>query len=238
MLVLSLLISEQRDEEKEIAAHFLNLLETALSTTSTNHTHTPKNVWTRCLPPLLPDLGWSVVVRLSLSSSSSPPTNFLMKPSPALPPPLTATGRCPGACQRPARCVSAFASRPSTTFSRSCSSREWRRGVWCVLPLLAAELLVQLIQRAGEPTPERALTLLLSFSQPSPPPPPSSPLSLFSPPSLLSQQLANLQLPSEAAMSPRDKYTMFSRKDVGYRKGIHKSPHYCKVTQRVNPQGF
>ncbi|GAA5900816.1 hypothetical protein JCM6882_007672 [Rhodosporidiobolus microsporus] len=49
---------------------------------------------------------------------------------------------------------------------------------------------------------------------------------------------SHLSLPSESSMPARDKYTLFSRKDVGYRKGIHKSPHYTKVTQRVNPQGF
>ncbi|GAA6029526.1 hypothetical protein JCM8097_003722 [Rhodosporidiobolus ruineniae] len=49
---------------------------------------------------------------------------------------------------------------------------------------------------------------------------------------------SSLTLPSEAAMPPKDKYTVFSRKDVGYRKGIHKTPHWTKVSQRVNPQGF
>ncbi|GAA6051860.1 hypothetical protein JCM3770_005502 [Rhodotorula araucariae] len=47
-----------------------------------------------------------------------------------------------------------------------------------------------------------------------------------------------LALPAEDAMPPKDKYTTFSRKDVGYRKGIHKSPHFTKVTSRTNPAGF
>ncbi|GAA5876165.1 hypothetical protein JCM8547_003385 [Rhodosporidiobolus lusitaniae] len=45
-------------------------------------------------------------------------------------------------------------------------------------------------------------------------------------------------LPSESQMPARDKYTMFSRTDAGYRKGVHKSPHFTKVSQRVNPEGF
>ncbi|GAA5938240.1 hypothetical protein JCM3775_002925 [Rhodotorula graminis] len=49
---------------------------------------------------------------------------------------------------------------------------------------------------------------------------------------------AALALPRESAMPPRDKYTTFSRKDPGYRKGIHKSPHFTKVTSRTNPEGF
>ncbi|TNY23608.1 60s ribosomal protein l31 [Rhodotorula diobovata] len=46
------------------------------------------------------------------------------------------------------------------------------------------------------------------------------------------------ELPTEAQMPPKDKYTTFSRKDVGYRKGVHKSPHFTKVTSRTNPEGF
>lgn len=57
-------------------------------------------------------------------------------------------------------------------------------------------------------------------------------------------------------MEPRDKYTVFSKWDRGYRKGIHKMPKFTRVcplllitdpvadtrfvqvTQRVNPKGF
>jgi Mitochondrial ribosomal protein L31 len=59
-------------------------------------------------------------------------------------------------------------------------------------------------------------------------------------------------------MPPRDKYTVFNAKSVGYRKGIHKVPKWtrvslqllrwcvgrtdlnttCQITQRVNPRGF
>ncbi|GAA5990176.1 hypothetical protein JCM11641_004245 [Rhodosporidiobolus odoratus] len=47
-----------------------------------------------------------------------------------------------------------------------------------------------------------------------------------------------LTLPSEPSMPSKDKYTTFSRKDPGYRKGIHKVPHWTKVTNRENPAGF
>ncbi|GAA5910205.1 mitochondrial 54S ribosomal protein mL60 MRPL31 [Sporobolomyces salmoneus] len=47
-----------------------------------------------------------------------------------------------------------------------------------------------------------------------------------------------LSLPSEEEMRPKDKYTTFSRKEKGYRKGIHKVPQWTKVTSRTNPQGF
>lgn len=39
-------------------------------------------------------------------------------------------------------------------------------------------------------------------------------------------------------MPPKDKYTTFSRTDVGYRKGMHKVPHFTKLTSRTNPKGF
>ncbi|GAA6003181.1 hypothetical protein JCM10207_001789 [Rhodosporidiobolus poonsookiae] len=52
----------------------------------------------------------------------------------------------------------------------------------------------------------------------------------------LSHSLSSL--PSEPSMPSRDKYTVFSRTDPGYRKGLHKTPHWTKVSQRVNPQGF
>ncbi|KAF8520201.1 mitochondrial 54S ribosomal protein YmL31 [Hysterangium stoloniferum] len=47
-----------------------------------------------------------------------------------------------------------------------------------------------------------------------------------------------LQLPKESEMLPRDKYTVFNAKSVGYRKGIHKVPKWTRITQRVNPRGF
>ncbi|KAH0356757.1 hypothetical protein KCU81_g433, partial [Aureobasidium melanogenum] len=42
-------------------------------------------------------------------------------------------------------------------------------------------------------------------------------------------------MPTEAEMLPRDKYTMFDRKEKKYRKGIHKLPKWTRVSQRVNP---
>ncbi|KAG9675790.1 hypothetical protein KCU99_g9512, partial [Aureobasidium melanogenum] len=45
-------------------------------------------------------------------------------------------------------------------------------------------------------------------------------------------------MPTEAEMLPRDKYTMFDRKEKKYRKGIHKLPKWTRVSQRVNPPGF
>ncbi|GAA5830234.1 hypothetical protein JCM3766R1_002834 [Sporobolomyces carnicolor] len=47
-----------------------------------------------------------------------------------------------------------------------------------------------------------------------------------------------LALPTEQEMRPKDKYTTFSRKETGYRKGIHKVPQWTKITSRTNPQGF
>ncbi|KAH7313387.1 ribosomal protein subunit L31 [Stachybotrys elegans] len=46
------------------------------------------------------------------------------------------------------------------------------------------------------------------------------------------------EMPTEAEMLPRDKYTMFSRYAKKYRKGIHKLPKWTRVSQRVNPPGF
>lgn len=65
-------------------------------------------------------------------------------------------------------------------------------------------------------------------------------------------------MPTEADMLPRDKYTMFDRKEKKYRKGIHSEspsvpnlltttdpialvpelPKWTRVSQRVNPPGF
>ncbi|KWU41720.1 60s ribosomal protein l31 [Rhodotorula sp. JG-1b] len=49
---------------------------------------------------------------------------------------------------------------------------------------------------------------------------------------------AALALPRETEMPAKDKYTTFSRTDVGYRKGMHKTPHFTKITSRTNPKGF
>lgn len=38
-----------------------------------------------------------------------------------------------------------------------------------------------------------------------------------------------MKLPKEHEMPPRDKYTVFSAKAVGYRKGIHKVPKWTRV---------
>ncbi|KAF2768355.1 hypothetical protein EJ03DRAFT_344008 [Teratosphaeria nubilosa] len=46
------------------------------------------------------------------------------------------------------------------------------------------------------------------------------------------------EMPPEAEMLPRDKYTMFDRKQRGYRKGVHKLPKWTRVSQRLNPPGF
>lgn len=43
----------------------------------------------------------------------------------------------------------------------------------------------------------------------------------------------------EADMESRDKYTIFSKSSVGYRKGIHKMAKFTRVsTSRVSPKGF
>ncbi|KAI0362671.1 mitochondrial ribosomal protein L31 [Trametes cingulata] len=47
-----------------------------------------------------------------------------------------------------------------------------------------------------------------------------------------------LELPKEHEMPPRDKYTVFSRRAKGYRKGIHKVPKWTRLTLRTNPKGF
>ncbi|KAI0013739.1 mitochondrial 54S ribosomal protein YmL31 [Xylariaceae sp. FL0662B] len=45
-------------------------------------------------------------------------------------------------------------------------------------------------------------------------------------------------MPTEAEMLPKDKYTMFDRKEKRYRKGIHKLPKWTRVSQRLNPPGY
>ncbi|KAJ2917630.1 hypothetical protein MD484_g2808, partial [Candolleomyces efflorescens] len=47
-----------------------------------------------------------------------------------------------------------------------------------------------------------------------------------------------LELPKEHEMPAKDKYTVFSAKAKGYRKGIHKVPKWTRLTLRTNPKGF
>ncbi|MCJ1427570.1 hypothetical protein MMC29_005473 [Sticta canariensis] len=46
------------------------------------------------------------------------------------------------------------------------------------------------------------------------------------------------EMPLESEMRPKDKYTMFDRKEKTYRKGVHKLPKWTRVSQRLNPPGF
>ncbi|TPX12093.1 uncharacterized protein E0L32_007208 [Thyridium curvatum] len=57
------------------------------------------------------------------------------------------------------------------------------------------------------------------------------------------------EMPSEAEMLPKDKYTIFDRKEKRYRKGIHSKlqilfltfyelPKWTRVSQRLNPPGY
>lgn len=46
------------------------------------------------------------------------------------------------------------------------------------------------------------------------------------------------EMPREEEMLPKDKYTIFDRKERKYRKGIHKLPKWTRVSQRLNPPGF
>lgn len=46
------------------------------------------------------------------------------------------------------------------------------------------------------------------------------------------------EMPREEEMRPKDKYTIFDRKEKRYRKGIHKLPKWTRVSQRINPPGF
>ena len=47
-----------------------------------------------------------------------------------------------------------------------------------------------------------------------------------------------VEMPTEAEMLARDKYTLFDKKAKGYRKGVHKLPKWTRVSQRLNPPGF
>ena len=72
------------------------------------------------------------------------------------------------------------------------------------------------------------------------------------------------EMPTEGEMRPKDKYTMFDRKEKNYRKGVHSEsnivtgaergegyelmlkmvfplaelPKWTRVSQRINPPGF
>ncbi|KAG9246799.1 mitochondrial ribosomal protein-like protein subunit L31 [Calycina marina] len=46
------------------------------------------------------------------------------------------------------------------------------------------------------------------------------------------------EMPCEQEMVPKDKYTIFDRKEKKYRKGIHKLPKWTRLSQRVNPPGY
>ncbi|KAJ8197878.1 hypothetical protein LV157_001456 [Aspergillus fumigatus] len=46
------------------------------------------------------------------------------------------------------------------------------------------------------------------------------------------------EMPREEEMLPKDKYTLFDKKEKTYRKGIHKLPKWTRVSQRLNPPGF
>ncbi|WVR07659.1 hypothetical protein IAU60_004701 [Kwoniella sp. DSM 27419] len=47
-----------------------------------------------------------------------------------------------------------------------------------------------------------------------------------------------LDLPTEAEMSPKDKYTVFNPRSRGFRKSQHKVPKWTRLTLRENPKGF
>lgn len=51
-------------------------------------------------------------------------------------------------------------------------------------------------------------------------------------------ELWKAEMPTEAEMLAKDKYTMFDRKEKRYRKGIHKLPKWTRVSQRLNPPGY
>ncbi|RDW59803.1 54S ribosomal protein L31 [Coleophoma cylindrospora] len=46
------------------------------------------------------------------------------------------------------------------------------------------------------------------------------------------------EMPIEQEMLPKDKYTIFDRKEKKYRKGIHKLPKWTRLSQRLNPPGY
>ncbi|CEP22237.1 unnamed protein product [Cyberlindnera jadinii] len=46
------------------------------------------------------------------------------------------------------------------------------------------------------------------------------------------------KFPKEEEMTTLNKYTVFNRFSKGYRKSIHRTPHWTKKSQRVNPEHF
>lgn len=46
------------------------------------------------------------------------------------------------------------------------------------------------------------------------------------------------RFPKESEMIPKNKYTVFTRTETGYRKSIHRTPKWTKVSKRVNPEFF
>ena len=52
---------------------------------------------------------------------------------------------------------------------------------------------------------------------------------------LTRSQTKALALPTEQEMRPKDKYSVFSRTDPGYRKSVHKVPKWTRLTLRLNP---
>ncbi|KAI6246895.1 54S ribosomal protein L31, mitochondrial [Erysiphe necator] len=45
-------------------------------------------------------------------------------------------------------------------------------------------------------------------------------------------------MPTEQEMLPKDKYTIFDRKEKKYRKCLRKLPKWTRVSQRINPPGY
>lgn len=57
------------------------------------------------------------------------------------------------------------------------------------------------------------------------------------------QEAKNLEtkyehFPKVSEMKTVDKYTVFNKNEKGYRKSIHRTPKWTKVSQRVNPKYF
>ncbi|KAH3678414.1 hypothetical protein WICMUC_001431 [Wickerhamomyces mucosus] len=46
------------------------------------------------------------------------------------------------------------------------------------------------------------------------------------------------RFPKESEMKAKDKYTVFNKNEKGYRKSVHRTPKWTKVSRRVNPEYF
>ncbi|PWN94170.1 putative MRPL31-mitochondrial ribosomal protein, large subunit [Acaromyces ingoldii] len=46
------------------------------------------------------------------------------------------------------------------------------------------------------------------------------------------------EMPTEAEMLPKDKYTTFSKQARDFRKSVHKVPKWTRLSLRTNPRGF